>query len=125
MSRKLDTGLIGARMADLNQIVQEGKSIEEMESEGKTPESIKAAARKVLGLDEKGSILLEQSDIVKSYNLQADALRSIVNFNSKAKETNLLTEEEISVTLEIEAKIAKVVSELFDIDLEDIYSEGD
>ena len=94
MSRLVDLELINARNADLEQIVQDGKYIETMEGSDKTPESIKEAARKVLGLPEDGIILLEASNIMKKQNLRTKAYVSLTNFLDKSDAANMLTDDE-------------------------------
>jgi hypothetical protein len=125
MSRLVDLELINARNADLEQIVQDGKYIETMEGSDKTPESIKEAARKVLGLPEDGIILLEASNIMKKQNLRTKAYVSLTNFLDKSDAANMLTDDEKKAVEAIEARIAKEICETYDIDIEDLYVEGD
>jgi hypothetical protein len=123
MSKLVDLELVNARNADREQIIQDGKFIETIEGADRTPESIKEAARKILGLPEDGIILLEADSVMRAQNLKTKAFVSLTSFLAKASDLELLSEEETSAVNAIEARLAKEVCEVYDIDLEDLYME--
>lgn len=124
MSRKVDTDLINRRTRERETLVQNGKFIEEIEEEGRTPDQLKKKAREILGLDDDGIIRLEFAAELTKQNLQTSAFIALVKFNSTAKEANLLTDDELSAILAIEAKVAEVIATRYDVDVEDLYEEG-
>ena len=125
MSRKVDTAFVTTRRNEREDIVAAGKRVEEFEAAGKTSEQLKEDAKEVLGIGEDGSILLEFDSIMRQQNLQISAFIALVSFSSKALQTKLLTEEELSGIVEIENRVAKVIAERYDVDVEDLYSEGE
>ena len=125
MSRRVDTELINRRRNEREQLVQNGKFIEQIEEEGRTPEKLKEDAREILGLEEDGIIRLEYVAELTKQNLQTSAFIALVNFTSNAKDAKLLTEDELSAIVAIEAKVAQVVATRYDVDVEDLYTEGE
>jgi len=123
MSRQLDTDLINTRAREKEQKVQDGRLIEGLIAQGDTPEGIISAAKKELGIGENDSIMLKYDEKLREVNLQTKAFISLSNFVSKAEGTKLLTEDELSSIKVIETKLAKVISEKYGIDLEDLYNE--
>lgn len=121
MTRIVDTDLINARVREREQIVQDGRFIESIESMGKTPEELKAEAKKVLGLDEDGIIQLEYQNKLKEQNLQTKAFISLANFTSKVEGTGILTDEEFNSVKDIEAKMALIICEKYGIDEDELY----
>jgi len=125
MGKQVDLELINARSRKREQLVQDGRYFETIESEGRTPESIKAAARKVLGLPEDGLILLEATEIMKKQNVKTQAFVVFLNSASKIKGTGILSENELSVVESIEIKLAKSLCETYNISIDELYTEGE
>ena len=125
MARIVDLTLINARQRDLEQVIQEGKYIEKLEAEGRDPEEIKEAAKKALGLNNDDLIILEYQAKITQMNLETKAFVALVNFRVKAEETNLLTNDEMNQIRDIEARLANKTVEKYNIELEDLYTEGE
>lgn len=125
MARIVDLTLINARQRDLEQVIQEGKYIEKLEAEGRDPEEIKEAAKKALGLNNDDLIMLEYQAKITQMNLETKAFVALVNFRVKAEETNLLTNDEMNQIRDIEARLANKTVEKYNIELEDLYTEGE
>jgi len=123
MSRNVDTNLINARSREKEQVVFDGRFIEGILAEGKTPEGLISAAKDELGIGEDDLISLSFTEKLGELNLKTKAFISLANFTSKAEGTKLLTEEELSGIRLIEEKLAKQISEIYGIDLEDLYEE--
>lgn len=121
--RNVDVDLINARRTEREEIVQHGVFIESIEASGKSPEQLKIDAKKVLDIDEDDIIRLEYTNKLAQQNLQTKAFISLANFTAKAESTNILSKEELNTVKDIEAKLAKVVADRYDIDLEELYTE--
>lgn len=124
MSKKVDLELINKKQQLRETAVQEGRFIETLESEGRSPEGLKVAAKEILGIGEDDIIQLEFTDKMNKQNNQTKAFVALTNFATKAAEANMLTEEETQAVSNIEARLAVIVAERFGIDLEDLYTEG-
>lgn len=125
MGKYVDLDLINARSVERDQLIQDGKYIETIEGEGRSPESIKAAAKKILGLGDDGIILLEANNLVIKQNLKTKAFVSLSNFVAKATSVEMLTEEETKTVQDLESRLAKEICSVYNIELEDLYSEGE
>jgi len=125
MSRQLDTDLINKRAREKEQIIQDGRFIEGITANGDTPEYIVNKAKKELGIKENDSIMISFSEKLKSLALETKAFISLANFTSKAEDTGMLTEEELSSIKVIESKLAKIIGEKYDISMDDLYQEGE
>ena len=125
MSRNVDLELINSRSREREKTVQDAKFFETLEGEGRSPEGIKAAARKILGLPDDGIVLLEANNIMKDQNKKIQAFVVFLNSASKIKDVGILTEEETTTIEEIEGKLSRSLCETFNIELEDLYKEGE
>ena len=123
MSRNVDTDSLNQRSREKEQVIQDGRFIEGILAQGNTPEGLIKAAKDELGIDENDSIMVSYAEKLGNLNKQTKAFISLANFTSKAEETKLLTEEELSSIKEVEARLAKVISEQYKIDLGDLYVE--
>ena len=125
MSREIDLDLINTKARHRDQLVQDGKFIEATEQDDRTPESIKGKAKEILGIGPDDLIMLEFESRLASQNKKTKAFVSLNNFITKVEDTGLLTEEE-SVNLKgIEDRLSGIISEMYDIDIEDLYTKGD
>jgi len=124
MNKKVDLELINSRSREREDIIQNGKFFETLESEGKTPEGIKKAAKEILGLPDDGIILLEANEIMKKKNRRSQSLVLFLNSTSSLEDLNL-TDDEVSVILSVRGKVELELCSTFDVDLEDLYVEGD
>jgi len=122
MSRLIDTDLINARVREREDIVSQGKFIEEIEANGKSPEQLIKDAKEVLGIEDKELIMLKFTDKLAEQNLQTKAFCSLANFTSKVEGTGLISDEELETIKAIEAKIALVMGSRFGIELDELYT---
>ena len=126
MSRKVNTTLINQRNAERERTVQEGKFMEALDSEGRTPEGLKSAAKAVLGIGEEDYIQLEFAGKLAHQNNQTMAFIALANFSAKAENTGLISAEELNTIKEIERRVGTLMVERFGLeDLEDLYEEGE
>lgn len=123
MSKTVDTELINARKADREAIVREGLFIESLEAKDLTPEDLVSKAKKALNVEDNDLIQLHFENNLVKQNLQTTAFIALNNFNSKAESTGLFTAEELESTKEMEKKAAERIAALYDLDVEDLYSE--
>ncbi len=123
MTRKIDTDLINARKIEKEGIVSDGRYIESLEAANKTPESMLSDAKSILGIGGDESILLNFQDKLGAINNKTKAFISLANFTAKAESTGLVSDEELKVVLEVEARLAKVIGDIFDISVEDLYTK--
>jgi len=125
MSREVDLDLINTKVRHRENLVHDGKFIEASKQEGRTPESIIKEAKDILGIGEDALIMLEYEEVLAKQNKRTKAFVSLTNFIVKAKETDMLEESEELALDAIESRLAKSISELYDIDIDDLYTKGD
>lgn len=123
MSKSIDLDLLNARLRDAEQVVQQAKFLEEMGLRGDTPEGIIKQAKGFLKLQEGDLVTAEANTVVKKYNVQAKAFLELVAFRSKALEAGLITAEQDKTLEEIENNIATTMSERYDVEVEELYTE--
>jgi len=125
MSRKVSTVLINSRTDERDSTVREGIMFEQFISAGKPMESYVQDAKKLLGLSDDAILQMDYEAIVKQQNNQTKAFLSLANARSKAEETGLLEEVELEILAKAEAKMAAIMAARFDVEVEDLYEEGE
>ena len=120
----VNTTIISQRMSERDGIIQEGKYLETLQSEGRTLESVIQLAKDKLGLEADGIIRLEFSDIVKKQNRDIQTFIQLGGAILAAEQTGLLSEEAIAPLKEVSSKLEKEIASRLNIeDVEDLYEE--
>lgn len=122
---RLNTELINARNQEIEHVIQKGIQAEKMVSEGESLEGLQTEAKKVLELSEDSSLQMEAEAEAKKRNVQAFALLQLSGFTNKAKETGLVSDEELAPILAVEKKIAEIIAKRLDLEVEELYTEDE
>lgn len=123
LTRLADVKFFESKRNDREVVIQKGMFVEELESKGITVENLKDDAKKVLELDEDGSITAEWEDILKRQNIEAQAFISVVNSISKLEATGAVSSEDVKILRNSEEKLAKKLAERYGVDVERLYEE--
>lgn len=119
--KKINGLILKARMDDKQQLIREACYLENLQTQGKTPESVMSSAREFLSLDEGASIIAENQEIVKKYNFTVNGLNKL---NGALVELDGNLDEEEKVFLEnLHNKLAKNVCSLYDIEEEELFKQ--
>jgi len=124
MSRQVDLELINTKNRNREQLVRDGLFIEQSEQEERTPDSIKNEAKEILGLGQNDLIMLEYEAKLANQNNMTKSFVSLNNFISKAEDLSMLTDSELDSIKGIENRLALIISDLYEIELEDLYTKG-
>jgi hypothetical protein len=123
--KSIDTELINQRNQQRESIIHKGKQAESMLSEGVTLEGLQKEAQEVLGIGSDDLIQLSYESKLAKENKQTQAFiflaRSIIEFEG----SGLISDNELVVMKSVESKVAEVIAKRFDVDVADLYSEGE
>lgn len=119
--KKINKTLLGARNQDLQQIVTEARYLENLETQGKTPEDVVKSAKESLGLSDNESVIAEWEGKFGAANKLQKNFVDTNALTARLKDDNLITDEEVEVLKGIESRIADEISSVFGLDLEDLY----
>lgn len=119
--KKINKTLLGARNQDLQQIVTEARYLENLETQGKTPESVVKSAKESLGLSDNESVIAEWEAKFGAVNKLQKNFVDTNALTTRLKDDNLITDEEVAVLEGIESRIADEMVSIFGLDLEDLY----
>ena len=123
MSKSIDLDLLNARMRDQELLVSNAKYLEGLALQEDTPEEVVKRVKDFLNLGEDQSVLKDSTEVIKNYNLQTKAFLELVQFKYKAEKTGLIDPKEVLYITNIEKRIAKKISERFDVELDELYVE--
>ena len=125
MSKSIDLDLLNARMRDQELLVSNAKYLEGLALQEDTPEEVVKRVKDFLNLGEDQSVLKDSTEVIKNYNLQTKAFLELVQFKYKAEKTGLIDPKEVLYITNIEKRIAKKISERFDVELDELYVEDE
>lgn len=120
---KINTTLINKRNSEIERTIKRGMTIENFEeSEGITPEEAVLEARELLGLKDDELIIINYEDILKRNFKKLDAFRNVVNLLNSLQDAS--NDEKITLQ-NIKNRLELYISEKLEIDIEDLYEEGE
>lgn len=122
---KANTTLINTRNEENQRAVREAMYMEELDSQGLTPEDIKDKARKILRLDKDAIITLEAEAILKKQNTTLGAFNLIMNKVGAIEEAGFLTKEKAEEIRQASLALSEEVARILDVEVEDLFEEVD
>ena len=120
---KINSTLLTARLKENEDIVSTGRHMESLKEEGHSMESLIEDAKKFLQIEENDLIVAEYSGIMKREYKKLETFRALVNLIDNGSDTNLLEDDEVSYLKNIEDRVAKQISDKYEIDVEELYEE--
>lgn len=121
---KVDRTLVSQHLRRLEDVVNQGKAAEKREQDGYTNESLIADAKKVLGLNENDLIQVEFEAPMKKINLQVNSFINIANARDAAEKSEL-SSEIIDTLKKAEKELAEKIALMYDVEVDDLYEEGE
>ena len=121
--KKINKSLIGARNQDLQQIVTEANFLENLDTMGRTPDSIINSAKKALNIGEKNSVIAEWEENMMRINRTQKMFVDVNGLTERLVADNIIDENEVEMLGNIEKRLGNQLMEIFDIEPEDLYEE--
>ena len=121
--KKINKSLIGARNQDLQQIVTEANFLENLDTMGRTPDSIINSAKKALNIGEKNSVIAEWEENMMRINRTQKMFVDVNGLTERLVADNIIDENEVEMLGSIEKRLGNQLMEIFDIEPEDLYEE--
>lgn len=122
---KANTTLINTRNEENQRAVREAMYMEELDSQGLTPEDVKDKARKILGLDKDAIITLEAEAILRKQNTTLGAFNLIMNKVGAIETAGFLTKEKAEEIRLASLALSEEVAKILDVEVEDLFEEVD
>ena len=120
--KKIDKVLLDSKKHDLELVVREATFLEDLGNKGKTSEGVLSDAKKRLSLGSDDSIIAEYGAKLAEINKLHKAFIDVNSLTSKLTDAKLIEEDELEVLAQIESRIGDKLMDIFDLELEDLYS---
>ena len=118
---KINKTKLEAASQDLELRIREGQWLENLRTNGKSPEDVENKAKEILGVEENGSIIATAAEVLPKLNIARAALIQLNNLTDTLSSNNLLGEAETELFRSVERRLGEKVGKFFGV--EELYEE--